>query len=315
MKILKYSLFTAALLCISGMTSSCDDSSKGAGDATIGFAQAAYTYKESAGLVKIPVQFTGEPEEYPITFNVEAQIEGDEVTLDDVVLFTQLTGLKYVGNEKAPAYVEFQLIDNDVINESRFMTLTITSASGATIANASTRVEIADNDNNPYERLWGDWTFSGNSIDDGSATTFDVNISGGFTDEEVAENADKKLVCWGFGGQKEDVSSAGINPPKQPVWYINYDAETETLSIAVGTLMANVWSFTGIDEDVEVKSGSLLPGSEDFNYKTEIKGTWSEDCNTITFSPDYGFVATVWGVNGTYYGYWFGYTDIVMTRK
>lgn len=316
MKILKYSLFTAALLCISGLTTSCaDDSAKGAGDATIGFAQATYTYKESAGLVKIPVQFTGEPEEYPITFNVEAQIEGDEVTLDDVALFTQLTGLKYVGNEKAPAYVEFQLIDNSEVNDSRFITLTITSASGATIANASTRVEITDNDNNPYEKLWGDWTFTGVSIGDGSSASFDVNISGGFTDEEVAENADKKLVCWGFGGYKEDVGSYGIEPSKQPVWYINYDAETESLSIAVGTMMANIWSFTGIDEDVEVKSASILPSSEDFNYKTEIPGTWSDDCNTLTFEPDYGLAATVWGASGTYYGYWFGYTNIVMTRK
>lgn len=316
MKILKYSLFTAALLCISGSMNSCDDdSAQGAGDATIGFAQTAYTYKESAGLVKIPVQFTGEPEAYPITFNVEAQIEGNEVTLDDIALFTQLSGLKYVGNEKAPAYIEFQVIDNAEINESRFMTLTISSASGAAIANASTRVEIADNDNNPYEKLWGDWTFTGASIKDGSTTSFDVNISGGFTEEEVAENADKKLVCWGFGGQKEDVTDYGYEPPKQPAWYINYDAETESLSIAVNTLMANIWTFNDIDEDVEVKSASLLPGGQDFNYKTEVPGTWSDDYNTLTFDPDYGFVATVWGVSGTYYGYWYGYTHIVMTRK
>ncbi|WP_298031686.1 hypothetical protein [uncultured Alistipes sp.] len=316
MKIFKYSLFIAALFSVSGLLSSCDDDPTGAGDATIGFAQSAYVYKESAGLVKIPVTFTGEPKSYPITFDVSAQIEGTEVTLDEVVLFTQLEGLRYVGNPKAPVYIEFQLIDNEEINDSRFMKLTITSASGATIENATTTIEIADNDNNPYEKLWGNWTFSGNSIsssDGGAVKTFNVNISGGFTAEEVEKNADKVLVCWGFGGNQDN--TAGYEPPKQPVWYINYDADAQSLSISVNTLMANVYGFNGIDEDVEVKSASTLPGASGFDYKTQVKGTWSEDLNTLTFEKGYGFAATVWGVSGTYYGFWYGYENITMTRK
>lgn len=316
MKIFKYSLFIAALLGTSGLLSSCDDDPTGAGDATIGFAQSAYVYKESAGLVKIPVTFTGEPKSYPIIFDVSAEVEGTEVTLDDVALFTQTQGLRYVGNPNAPAFVEFQLIDNEEINASRFMKLTITSASGATIANATTTIEIADNDNNPYEKLWGNWTFSGNSIsasDGGAVKTFDVNISGGFTAEDVEKNADKVLVCWGFGGQQ--ANAGGLTPPKQPVWYINYDADAASLSIAVNTLMANAWTFNGIDEDVEVKSASTLPGASGFDYKTQVKGTWSEDLNTLTFEKGYGFAATVWGVSGTYYGFWYGYENITMTRK
>lgn len=308
MKIMKYSLFTAALLCISGMTSSCDDSSKGAGDATIGFAQAAYTYKESAGLVKIPVQFTGEPEEYPITFNVEAQIEGDEVTLDDVVLFTQLTGLKYVGNEKAPAYVEFQLIDNDVINESRFMTLTITSASGATIANASTRVEIADNDNNPYERLWGDWNYSAIYNADGSDVTFSFTICGGLTEEEEAANANKRLVCIGYNGS----SSIGGSPI---VWYIDYDGEAGVCSIAGGETMFEIQGdpFGMGFSTTKVVTGVLF---EDKLYsKMSIPGTWNEACTQITFTPTYGFAPMIYG-DGEYSGYVWGQDmQIVLTRK
>lgn len=298
MKIFKYSLFIAALLGVSGLLGSCDDDPTGAGDATIGFAQSAYVYKESAGLVKIPVTVTGEPKSYPITFDVSAEIEGTAVTLDEVALFTQLHGLRYVGNPDAPAYVEFQLIDNEEINDSRFMKLTITSASGATISNATTTIEIADNDNNPYEKLWGNWIFSGNSIsssDGGAVKTFDVNISGGFTAEDIEKNADKVLVCWGFGGQQVNAGT----PPKQPVWYINYDADAQSLSISVNTLMGNAWKFTGIDEDVEIKSASTLPGASDFNYKTQVKGSWSEDLNTLTFEKGYGFAATVWGVSGT----------------
>ena len=233
MKIFRYSLFVAALLGMAGLMNSCndDDSGNGAGDATIGFAKSTYTYKESAGLVKLPVAFTGEPKSYPITFNVSAEIAGTDVKLEEVAHFTQLEGLRYVGNEKAPAYIEFELFDNTEINEPRFITLTITSASGAVIENGTTTIEVADNDNNPYEKLWGNWTFTGNSISDGTPQTFDVNISGGFTEEDVAKNADKVLVCWGFAGYKETVATT---PANQPVWYINYDADAGTLSIAVG---------------------------------------------------------------------------------
>ncbi len=309
MKILKYSLFTAALLCISGLTTSCDDdSAKGAGDATIGFAQANYSYKESAGLVKIPVQFTGEPKEYPITFNVEAQIEGTEVTLDEVALFTQLTGLKYVGNEKAPAYVEFQLIDNDEINDSRFITLTITSASGATIANASTRVEIADNDNNPYEKLWGDWTYSAVNAGDGSAVTFTFSISGGLTDEEVAQNADKRLVCVGYNGS----SSIGGSPI---VWYIDYDGEAGVCSIAGGETMFDIQGdpFGLGFGSTKVVTGILF---EDKLYTNmSIPGSWNEECTQITFTPTYGLAPMIYG-DGEYSGYVWGQDlQIVLTRK
>lgn len=309
MKILKYSLFTAALLCISGSMNSCDDdSAQGAGDATIGFAQTAYTYKESAGLVKIPVQFTGEPEAYPITFNVEAQIEGNEVTLDDIALFTQLSGLKYVGNEKAPAYIEFQVIDNAEINESRFMTLTISSASGAAIANASTRVEIADNDNNPYEKLWGDWTFSGSDAETGSATTFSFQICGGLTPEEEAENADKRLVCIGYNG-----SSSIYEQPI--VWYIDYDGDTATCSIPGGVTLFDVEGdpFSLGFNTTQVVMGILY--GDTLSTKMSVSGTWNDDCTKITFDPDYGLAPMIYG-DGEISGYVWGQDmQIVLTRN
>ena len=49
---------------------SCQETPQGKGDATIGFANETYVYKESAGLVKLPIQFTGEPKTYPISFDI-----------------------------------------------------------------------------------------------------------------------------------------------------------------------------------------------------------------------------------------------------
>ncbi len=295
---------------------SCEQEPQGKGDATIGFAKETYVYKESAGLVKIPIQFTGEPKTYPITFDIVAEVEGTEFKVEDLVHFTQTKGLKYAGIENVSAYLEFQVFDNQEINESRFINISIENVSGATLAGTGKAViELADNDNNPYERLMGNWVAKAS---DGS--TFDVNISGGFSADEESVNFEKTLVCWGFGGKMEDLTSYGgaYTPVKQPVWYLNYNAEEEYLSTKSGELMANIWLFNGIDEDVEVKfaAGTVTAdGKMSTDHDYQIKATWSKDMNTITFETGYYLVATVWGVSGEYYGYWMAFGDVVMTRK
>lgn len=289
---------------------------QGKGDATIGFANETYMYKESAGLVKIPVQFTGEPKTYPITFDIIAEVQGGEFEVAELVHFTQTQGLKYAGNPDAPAYLEFQVYDNQEINDSRFINLTIANVSGATlVGSGKTVLEIADNDNNPYERLMGNWVATSS---DGES--FSVNISGGFTADDESVNFEKTLVCWGFGGYQEDLTAYGgaYLPLKQPVWYLDYNAEEGTVSARGGALMANIWSFNGIDEDCEIKFAAGQPNAEgqmstDHDY--HIKGTWSEDMNTITFEKGYYMVATVWGVSQTYYGYWMAFPDVVLTRN
>lgn len=316
----KYISAFVLLFTVLGLSSCDDNKATGAGDATIGFASSTYTYKESAGIVRIPVAFTGEPKSYPIVFDVVAEIVDGDKTLDELVHFTQIEHLKYAGNPSAPAFVEFEIYDDQDINESRHMQLTIVSASGAEIVNGSAVVEIADNDNNPYERLWGNWIFTGKDIYDGSDVTFEVNISGGFGDEEVEKNADKKLVCWGFAGEKEDVTGYGIEPGHQPVWYVDYDADAEMLSIEVGTMLANIWKFnlpTGSYSSFELITASMDMSAEkrSFSNSEQVKGVWSEDMNTIVFNPTSAFGALIYG-DGEYSGYyWNAYYNIVLTRK
>jgi len=316
MKLFRNIMIASSALVLAFATSCEQEEPQGKGDATIGFAQDTYVYKESAGLVKIPIQFTGEPKSYPITFDIVAEVEGTGVKIEELVHFTQTEGLKYVGDPEAPAYLEFQIFDNQEINDSRFINLSIANVNGAALAGTGkASIELADNDNNPYERLMGNWVAKAS---DGS--TFDVNISGGFSTEEEDVNFEKILVCWGFGGQMEDLTSYGgkYTPVKQPVWYLNYNAEEEILSTKSGELMANIWSFNGIDEDVEVKFAAGTPtadGKMSTDHDYQIKATWSEDMNTITFEKGYYLVATVWGVSGEYYGYWMAFGDVVMTRK
>ena len=177
MKTLKY----IALAAVSAlMLASCDNTEEGAGDAVIGFAKDAYSFKESAGLVRIPMVVEGEAKTWPISFDVKAEISvSDESDIEKIIHFTQNTGLKYAGNPDAPAYVEFSVIDNPEINENRTVKFTLENVNGAAVGTGSTVVEIADNDNNPYDRLMGTWSLSATSLSDGSTTSFDVIITGG----------------------------------------------------------------------------------------------------------------------------------------
>ena len=296
---------------------SCEQETQGKGDATIGFENETYVYKESAGLVKLPIQFTGEPKTYPISFDIIAEVDGTEYKVSDLVHFTQTEGLKYAGNPDAPAYLEFQIYDNQEINDSRFITLTIANVSGATLAGSGkTVLELADNDNNPYERLMGNWVLSGTSPFDGTTVTAEVNISGGFSAAEEATNFENTLVCWGIAGQQVTVNG---EPAKQPVWYLTYNAEAQTLALQTGTLVANAFNFGIVDGLHEVKMAALYLNEDgELVYSLDYDGvtaTWSEDMNTITFAPNTGIYLTIFG-NGENTGYgWAGYFNMTMTRK
>ena len=230
MKTLKY----IALAAVSTlMLASCDNKTEeGAGDAVIGFAKDAYTFKESAGLVRIPMSVEGEAKYWPICFDIKAEISvSDEPEIENIIHFTQATGLKYAGNPDAPAYVEFSIIDNLEINDNRTVKLTIENVKGAAVGTGSTVVEIADNDNNPYDRLMGEWILEGPSIySDGFSGPQPVTIIGGFTPEEEEANADKTLVCIGFLGKQ-------YPQYQMPVWYLDYNAEAGYLKLRPNALM------------------------------------------------------------------------------
>ena len=199
MKTLKY----IALAAVSAlMLASCDNNTEeGAGDAVIGFAKDAYSYKESAGLVRIPLTVEGEAKTWPVTFDIKAEISvSDEADIEKIIHFTQSDCLKYAGNPDAPAFVEFTVIDNLEINDNRTVKLTLENVKGAAVGTGSAVIEIVDNDNNPYDRLMGTWTLSATSLSDGSTTSFDVIITGGLTEDEAAANAEKTLVCCGYAG-------------------------------------------------------------------------------------------------------------------
>lgn len=314
MKIFKNIILAAGLVVASFGVSSCDlglfgpEVKHGEGDAVVGFASPTYTFKESAGIVRVPVAITGTPDTYPSTFDVTAEAI-DLVNLNnlgDLVLFTQTTNFKDNGN--GTIYVEFKIKDDTEINDDRSFKLKLTNVQGAKLSEvAETVVIIKDNDNNPYEKLWGDWVFHATSSA-GAAVEFNVNISGGFTEEEVEANADKVLVCWGLAGYQWD---GGI-----PVWYMSYDADAERLAIQAGKKCCEPGDINwGLGGNQYAVSAYWDMAASTVSETVDIPGSWSKDLNTITFDPTAGLTFKIYSDSG-YTGYvWVRYYAMSMTRK
>lgn len=312
----KYISFIAGIILPVLAAVSCSNEEKGAGDITIGFAKDSYRIKEGAGLTKIQIEVSGEAESYPVTFDIQAKVTSDEtLQVNDIIHFTQSEGFKIAGKDLAPVYVEFTVKDDDIIADSRFIELSIVNVKGASVATSTATLEIRDNDNNPYDKLMGDWTAHAKDHT-GAAQTFPVNISGGFNDSDIANNEGRVLVCWGFGPYQRESSRA---PEKQPVWYMDYDEDNRLLKVQNNVLMANMFQFSDLDFECIIRCCGVEPSGDGLaiNMLTPLEGTWSSDFNTITFQQGgYGLTAAIFTLDGVYTeNVWMIYTDIVLTRN
>lgn len=315
---MKTSKFISILLAAAGFAGAFTSCSKntdikhGKGDAVIGFAQASYTFKESAGIAKIPVEIIGSPETYPLTFDITCEKLNSDKEVSEIMVFTQTKNFKDNGSvladsTKVPVIVEFKVIDDADINEDRTYTITITNVKGAKLAEqSSTTVVIKDNDNNPYEKLWGKWTMTGTKSN-GDPYSSPVTICGGFTDEEVEANADKVLVAHGFAGYQWSDGTPHFN--------IAYDGDSETLSIMVGYNMTNPGDVDwGLGGSQYVVAYSYNPASKTISDKIQIPGKWNKDMTEMTFDSSLGLIAMIFS-DGTSTGYnWSSCCAIKLTR-
>ncbi|MGM9747515.1 MAG: hypothetical protein ACI3ZN_01830, partial [Candidatus Cryptobacteroides sp.] len=306
------------------LASSCSKQPSGPGNATVGFRESSLEVRENAGTVKIPVVFTGTAASYPISFDVDILPEGD-FDIEEAVHITQYKGLRYMGNPAVPVYLECQIINDDIINDAKVLTLTISNINGATAGEISEMsLTIKDNDNNPYDRLCGDWTFSATSEATGKTEKFPVKILGGFTSEEENENYEKVLVCWGFNGYMDDLTGNewGVKPLHSPVWYLDYEPETKSLYLQNDVLMAGNFRNSQTNDFVQIKPCTAIPNGKGFFYMdsyTRLRGTWSDDMKTITFNDPqqtgYGIACQIYTSETSLPALWSIHTNITLTQK
>ncbi|MGN1211638.1 MAG: hypothetical protein ACI4TM_08125 [Candidatus Cryptobacteroides sp.] len=316
--------YLSLMLCFAALALSCAKQPKGRGDATVGFRDSSLEVGENAGTVKIPLVFTGEASEYPIVFDVIVEPQGD-FDVEEAVHITQTEGLRYMGNPDVPVYLECQLINDDVINEAKVLTLTISNINGATAGEISAMsLTINDNDNNPYDRLCGDWTFSATSEATGQTEKFPVKILGGFSADEEEENYEKVLVCWGFNGFMDDLTGNewGVKPLHSPVWYLDYEPETKSLYLQNDVLMAGNFRNSQTNDFVQIKPCTAIPNGRGFFYMdpdTRLRATWSDDMKTITFNDaeqsGYGMACQIYTSDTSLPSLWSIHTHITLTQK
>ena len=303
-------------------------------DAVIGFEAPNYTVQEDVvygnmkGYFRVPVKVDGQNRKYPIHFDVRATaLEGID-NLHETVRFTQLEGLS-IGDSTMTAYVEFKVEDNDKVDsQTRRFILNIVNSDGASLGRSSTVITIEDDEffADPavaYEKLQGDWLFTANGVlpneENGGIDSyaFEVNISGGFTQEEIERNKGNKLVCWGFAYMQSLYPDSEMK--RQPVWYIDMGKGNE-LHIVLGTVMTTdinyKFDWSSHYDVCRSIAASFDPDSRNFIMDGYLKATWNKEYDTITFD-DSAMLGAAIAADNEVTGYVVDnmYTNIIMTKK
>lgn len=308
-------------------------------EAVIGFEQATYTYKESAGTVKLPVKIlnlsdevTVEQIKYPIYFDVQATVtDNSGKEMSELYTFIQDKDLRLTSLNTT--VLEMTIVDNEEENDDVTTRLEIVNVRGAQVSDSAgaCTIVVADNDKNPYEKLQGNWKVTAKSYKDGSSVEWTCSIVGGAEAAgDIEENFEKTLIMWGYHGYKYDYSAYYPSETAYPYCVIvkmAYDEESKTISLKGGEFMTDVMNF-GLGDTQLVYSAILMKdetGATAFYKKASIAGTWSDDFNTITFDPEGILGAVVYtgtmpsntskcSDDAAYAGYWYTDYQIEMTR-
>lgn len=251
--------------------------------------------KESQGLTNVPIKVTGKTNGN-VYVTVEVKEVGSNPAKEDVHYY--ITD-KTINISDSTAHIEVEPVDDEGINEDRTFEITIVSAKGAKIGNATTMVSLKDNDANIYEKLQGKWVLTGVSYT-GETMTSVVKIIGASDEDEGDYNNTLYLT-----GMAMSSSTARLS--------YHYDAATKQGYVAFDNLMK--YNFM---EDFDAGNGIgkvniLLSNLENGKLTTTpIKGTWSDNCKEITFEE--GKYLFAYALIGGQYAEFFRVTNIKLTR-
>ena len=210
---------------------------------------------------------------------------------------------KTINISDSTAHIEVEPVDDEDINEDRTFEITIVSAKGAKIGNATTMVSLKDNDANIYEKLQGKWVLTGVSYT-GETMTSVVKIIGASNEDEGDYNNTLYLT-----GMAMSSSTARLS--------YHYDATTKQGYVAFDNLgkynFIEGYDFT---KDLGFMGNIMLHNLSNGQLtSTPIKGTWSEDCKEIVFDQDQVLFGGIYTPGGTFTGYeFFSVTKIKLTK-
>ena len=265
MKYIKLFMLLAAAPFL-GACSDDDDSWNTAKDVTVSMENTTMRFKESAGIVNVPIKVEGETNG-KVKVTVEVKETGSSPAKENVNYY--ITD-KTINISDGEGHVELECVDDDEVNEDRTFEITIVSASGANIGNATTVVTLRDNDSEFYDKLQGSYTMTG--VDEaGNAISWDVRVTG--ATEETDDDYNKTLYVTGMAGFSAT----------QAILSFNYDKATNTGSVAFDHL-GEYFFVTGLNFGMTNPINLWLVQVNGNNLSLDpVYGTWSADCKTITF--------------------------------
>lgn len=273
MKLKKISAFLLA----SALFTACSDDSESwnSGNATVSMEQQEILVKENREIFNVPVVVTGD-QSGPIQVTVEVAETGTNPAKEDVnYIVTSKTII--IPADQATGNIEICTVDDDVINDTRTFTVTISKVEGAQIGTGnSTQIGLRDNDSEFYEKLQGKWTMT---TDQGDSWT--VTIVGY---EEDQDGYNETLFLTGMMGQSWTTLTIGYH----------YDTNTQEggVEILLGELFAEGVSFAAPVGVCDVYTGTTSGNT--MVFEGTIPGTWNESFTEVTFSSEtllWGFLA------------------------
>lgn len=195
MKFIKIFMLTVAAVLFASCSD--DDETLNSMQTSVGFETEAIAIKESAGMTKLPIVIEGY-RNGDVSVEIIAEgtganpaKEGEHFRITDNTL--SLLAENDTTNN-ATLYIEFQPLDDKVINDNREVTLTIAAAKGATVKTQKLVVTLRDNDAAFFEKFYGKWTLTGVN-DEGKTVEKTINITG--PAEET--DPDYNNILWATG--------------------------------------------------------------------------------------------------------------------
>lgn len=276
-------------------------------DVVVEMESPTFSAKESAGSVRVPIKVTGKTNG-KVYVTMEVKECGKNPAKEDVHYYVADKTIT-ISNEIG--YVEYRAVDDRVINDDRTFQFVIKEAKGAKIGTQNaTTVTIVDNDDQPYDRLQGEWKLTAK---DGNGTEVSYKVKISEPQKKLDDGTDNPnyeydygyvLYMDGFMG----LSGTGINKIKLD---FSYSEKTKQGYVAFDCLEDYTWftnTFNEIGEsDVKIRNAD--------QSNSPLFGYWDSDFTTVTFTPGSGILLSVFPKStGALAGFAGKYTDIVLTQ-
>lgn len=267
MKYIKLLSLLVAVLFL-GACSDDDVKKNSAADVTVSMGTATISPRESAGIVSLPIKVEG-PTNGMVTLTVETREVGSNPAVEGTNYYVTTKKINITGSE---GYVEFEMVDDDEINDPRSFEVTIVKVEHAKLNEAAktTSVVIRDNDHEPYDRLQGTWTLTYKNYD-GAVQKQKVTITGADDPSEYIYN---KLLY--LEGMLLDKSKAHLS--------FNFDTANNTCYVSFTNFMKYNWvtgfKHPSFSDPIDIKLGRLEGNGIS---QSPVEGVVQADFKTIKF--------------------------------